>query len=119
MPVEPFAIPIPVSDQNLPNFGRLSAHIIAAVNDFNARGDVYDYGPTVPPTQPTPLFQVRVIASALNVRSGPGGQNPLVRTVTKGTILDVWEVNPGNGWYKVSATQSEWVSGSSSYTQKL
>lgn len=65
-----------------------------------------------------PEKYVSVTASALNVRTGPGGTSPKVRSrapVMQGAILRVYAER--NGWYKISSSANQWVS--ATYTRAV
>lgn len=55
-----------------------------------------------------PIAKKRVIANKLNVRSGAGKNNSVVRQITEGTEVSVYAVDP-SGWSKISNTANEWV----------
>lgn len=85
-----------------------------------------DDPPPAPPPEPAPLFRVRVIdGKVLNVRSVAGLSDPatILRQVTGGQELDVWETTRPAGWtvdwYRISRTGQEWISGSTSFTVRL
>ena len=73
--------------------------------------DKYATGTTPTPAPACP-YVVRIMADVLNVRSGPGTQYPVVRTVVKGeafTIIDIssnWgKLKSGVGWICLDYTQ--------------
>lgn len=61
------------------------------------------------------LYQVEVITYALNIRAGVGTRYPIIRTVLKGTILNVYAES--QEWLKVGDNQ--WCSGDSRYVKRL
>jgi uncharacterized protein YraI len=66
--------------------------------------------PPVPPAPPvnTVLKYVCVTASTLNIRTGPNAASPKAAApAILGSILRVYQ--EGNGWYKISASQNQWV----------
>jgi hypothetical protein len=65
-----------------------------------------------------PLFRVRVLAGTLNVRAGPGVTFAPVGTVSAGQELGVYEV-AASGWYRISADEQRWISGSPTYTTRI
>ena len=50
--------------------------------------------------------QVKVTASLLNVRTGPGTNNKVVGTLRKNTICNILEIQ--NGWGKIN-NPSGWI----------
>jgi len=62
-----------------------------------------------------PLYKVEVICSGLNIRSGASTNYPRLRTVLKGTQLDVYE--EVGLWLRVG--QGEYCSGNSMYVKKV
>jgi len=61
------------------------------------------------------LYQVKVIAYALNIRAGIGTGYKVLYAVERGTILDVFEES--NGWLRVGV--GAWCSGNPSYVEKI
>lgn len=61
------------------------------------------------------LYQVEVTVYALNIRAGVGTRYPIIRTVLKGTILNVYAES--QEWLKVGDNQ--WCSGDSRYVKRL
>ncbi len=72
-----------------------------------------------PPPAPVPLFKVRVTVQALNVRAGPAATYQDIGDVVLNQELDVWAVDAVSGWYKISLTESKWISGSASYSVRI
>ena len=66
-----------------------------------------------------PLFKVRVIAGALNVRSTPvykpDGSNK-VDLLREGDVVNVYQI-ADNGWYRIGVDR--WISGNSLYTERI
>jgi len=55
--------------------------------------------PTIPPSTPTQPARAEVIATSLNIRSGPGTNYDIVMPVSQGTVLNVIEQQ--GDWVKV------------------
>ena len=66
-----------------------------------------------------PLFQVRILAGELNIRSGPAATLPILGHVHKDQIVEVWEVAVPSGWYRIDASAQKWISGGAAYSVKL
>lgn len=64
------------------------------------------------------LFQAKCIAGALNVRSGAGVENSIIRQIKNGDIVNVYEI-ASNGWYRIEKDKQEWCSGSTAYMVKV
>jgi GH25 family lysozyme M1 (1,4-beta-N-acetylmuramidase) len=66
-----------------------------------------------------PMFKVRVIAKALNVRSEPiykeDGSN-IVGLLNEGDVVNVYEI-ADNGWYRIG--DKRWISGNPDYTERI
>ena len=61
------------------------------------------------------LYQVEVTVYALNIRAGVGTRYPIIRTVLKGTILNVYAES--QEWLRVGSGQ--WCSGDNRYVRKI
>lgn len=63
----------------------------------------------VQPPPPQIYGSVSVIANRLNVRSGPGGEHPVVYQLQQGTVLTVYSISMG--WYYVQLPNGQygWV----------
>ena len=115
------ANPMPVITGNTPD--ELN-QTIAKLSDMEVtrRGIVHwaelQTKPPAPAPVPNPLFRVRVIINALNVRVAPGATFTDIGDVFFGQELDVWEV-ASNGWYRISQGEQRWISGSAIYTERL
>lgn len=48
-----------------------------------------------------------IIADALNVRTYPGISGEIVKTLTKGVVVTIFE--EGDGWYKIHPEQNHWI----------
>lgn len=73
--------------------------------------------PTLTPTIPA-TSQVKVVAWALNVRSGPGVDQPVIATLAQGDIAPILHTDPATGWLLVqlpNGQASGWITGGSSY----
>ncbi len=70
------------------------------------------------PPAPVPLYRVRIIVDALNVRSGPAATFADIGDVTRDQVLDVWEAAP-SGWLRIHQSEQRWISGSSSYSTRV
>lgn len=96
-----------------------AAVIRSAIADLDsARAKLASIAP-VPPAPTPPLFRVRVLVPVLNVRSGPAATFPDVGDVLKDQVIDVYAVAQPSGWYRVSATEERYISGSGAYTVKV
>jgi hypothetical protein len=66
-----------------------------------------------------PLFKVKVVCGALNVRSEPiykpDGSNK-VDLLYNGEVVNVYEI-ADNGWYRIGIDR--WISGYADYTEKI
>jgi len=79
--------------------------------DFaNWIGEVYQ-----PPVAEETIYQVEVICAGLYIRSGASTQYPVLYTVLKGTILDVYE--EVGLWLRVG--QGKFCSGNSAYVKRI
>lgn len=70
---------------------------------FNAE---YGVVPAEPPTPPPPVpgdggLQLKVLVSALNVRSGPGTNYPVVGSLAEGDVVSPLNVGGQNAWVEV------------------
>lgn len=81
--------------------------------------------PTVQPT-PIPTETVmpvaKVVAWALNVRSGPGIDEPVIAALSQGDIVSILDTNPATDWLQVQlpdGQQTGWISGSSTYVSVI
>ncbi|MEI6767266.1 MAG: amidase [Bacteroidota bacterium] len=63
---------------------------------------------TVIPVASQPQKTYEVTAYVLNVRSGPGVSNGIVKSLQKGTHVIAYEEK--NGWCRIDAAQQQWVS---------
>jgi len=77
--------------------------------------------PTVRPT-PAPAVtvtpQAKVVAWGLNVRRGPGVDQPVIATLSQGDTVSVLETDPRTGWLQVQlpdGQKSGWITGSATY----
>jgi len=68
-----------------------------------------------PPVVEEPIYQVEVIAGALNVRTGAGTEYPVLYAVPKGTVLDVYE--EVGLWLRVG--QGKFCSGNPAYVRRI
>lgn len=84
---------------------------------FPGRLDLDRYLGDNPPVPP--LFVVKILAAALNVRGGPGTSFPVVSQVMKDDTVPVYEVNAANGWYHIHTTEQQWISGNAAYSVRL
>ena len=67
---------------------------------------------TPPATQPGVIGTATVTAQTLNVRAAPSQTAAIVRTLQKGTDVQVFQtVNENGTWLRISAASSEWVAG--------
>lgn len=73
--------------------------------------------PVPPPEEEDALFMIKCKVYALSIRSGPGTSHAVLGYLRSGDIENVYEVK--NGWYRIRENASEWVSGSSSYVEKI
>ncbi len=74
--------------------------------------------PTPTATEVPPTVQAEVIAWGLNVRSGPGIDQPVIATLSKGDTVPVIDVDPNTGWLRVQlpdGAKTGWISGSPTY----
>lgn len=62
-------------------------------------------------------FQVKVIVSSLNIRSGPGTSYDTLGTVTKGDIFTIVETNSDSTWGKMQS--GGWISIKDAYVKKI
>lgn len=99
----------------LASHGKNWANVVADVtNYYNAMVTESKPAPTPPkPVAPTPVVhpapakpasggiigQVRVITDSLNIRKGPGPQNPVIRVAKKGEVFNV--TGNLNDWHEV------------------
>ncbi len=68
----------------------------------------YDWdGSLSPPPPPSAGVRTRVWASALNVRSGPGSNFPVVTTIKQGEQVTVYSLD--HAWAKISPDREWWV----------
>lgn len=77
-------------------------------------------GEITPPPVVEPLFKAECIASALNVRSTPvyySDNRNVVDRLSKGNVVDVYEINDANGWYRIGI--DKWCSGNDRYMKKI
>lgn len=65
------------------------------------------------------LFSVKIIVAVLNIRGGPGINFPDVGDAHRDEIQYVFAIDPPSGWYKISATEQKWISGSPTYSVRL
>ena len=66
----------------------------------------------------TPTAQAEVISAGLNVRSGPGLDQPVIATLVKGAKVPIIQVDPHTGWLQVQLSGSPkmgWISGQPAY----
>lgn len=70
-----------------------------------------------PPALSAPRQQVEVVAWALNVRSAPGIDSPVVATLVQGETAPVLNVDTQTGWLEIELPSGEtgWITGSSTY----
>ena len=70
-------------------------------------------------TTPTPVpLQAEIVAEGLSVRSGPGIDNAVIATLTRGDIVSVIKADPNTGWLQVQLPGGEktgWISGKPAY----
>jgi SH3-like domain-containing protein len=64
-----------------------------------------------------PLFNVKVIVTALYKRRGPSASYAITGYLRKGEEVHVYEVT--NNWYRIDADNQVWCSGAPQYTQKI
>lgn len=64
---------------------------------------------TAPPAAATPMQTAEVTAFSLNVRSGPGASNPVVKSLGFGVQVGVYETVAG--WRRIHPTRQQWVNG--------
>jgi len=76
--------------------------------------------PTVKPTPtsgpPTPVDQAEVIAWSLNVRSGPGVDQPIIASLSQGDTVPILDTDTKTGWLQVQLPgekKTGWITGSS------
>lgn len=62
-------------------------------------------------------FQVKVIVSSLNIRSGPGTSYDTLGTVTEGNIFTIVETNSDSTWGKMQS--GGWISIKDAYVKKI
>jgi len=81
--------------------------------------------PTIQPT-PTPVKavtpQARVVAWALNVRGGPGLDQPVIATLSQGDVVPILDTDSATGWLQVrlpNGQKSGWVTGSATYVSVI
>lgn len=63
-------------------------------------------------------FQVKIIVSSLNIRSGPGTSYDILGTVTEGGIYTIVETNSDSTWGKLQSMNG-WISIKDEYVTKL
>jgi len=90
------------------------SHFNGTNEQFQAwvRGEVEE---PIPPEEEEVLFQIEVICSALNIRSGPGVDYSWRNVTYKGDIHDVYEER--NNWFRIG--DGLWVSGYPAYVRRL
>lgn len=74
----------------------------------------------LPTATPTPTVDAMVVANELNLRTGPGTEYEVVRTLKQGDSLDIQGRSPINDWIQVIPTNLEtlgWVSGAPNLVQ--
>lgn len=78
--------------------------------------------PTVKPTPtaglPTPVDQAEVIAWSLNVRSGPGVDQPIIASLSQGDTVPILDTDSKTGWLQVQLPgekKAGWITGSATY----
>jgi multidrug resistance efflux pump len=70
---------------------------------------------TLPPTT-TPVAQAEILSWALNIRSGPGIDYPVVDHLAKGDTVTVIDVDPASGWLQIQfGQQTGWISNNPAY----
>lgn len=81
--------------------------------------------PTVRPT-PTPAEtvtpQAKVVAWALNVRSGPGIDQPVIAALSQGDTVPILDTDPATGWLQVQLPDGQktgWITGSATYVSVI
>ncbi len=52
-------------------------------------------------------YQAEVTTDVLNVRSGPGSDKPVIKSLNRGVVITVFEDK--NGWARISDKNQEWV----------
>ncbi len=83
--------------------------------------------PTLTPTEAPATPQVtehpqgEVIVAALNVRSGPGVDYPVIGGALAGDVFEIVGTNPTRDWLQVLTDEGElgWISGKPAYTRVL
>jgi len=68
---------------------------------------------------PAPLFRVKILVEALNVRSGPAVSFADVGDVLKDAIVPVYAVSTATGWYRIDPTVDKWISGGTQYSVRV
>lgn len=81
----------------------------AAENEFipKIKQSLASPGPAKPPASPQALYSAQVTANALNVRTLPTVSATIVKTLTRGTDIQVHEERAG--WCRIHPTESYWV----------
>lgn len=81
--------------------------------------------PTVRPT-PTPAEtvtpQAKVVAWALNVRSGPGLDQPVIAALSQGDTVSILDTDSATGWLQVQLPDGQktgWITGSATYVSVI
>ena len=75
------------------------------------------FGSVNPSTEPVPLYKIKILIYNLMVRTGPGILYPHLRRANFPGEYHIYEEK--NGYGRISASSSEWVSLSRSYVQRL
>jgi len=73
--------------------------------------------PPLSPVETEPVTYAEVIAWGLHVRHGPGLEQAVIATLTRGETAPVLETDPRTGWLQVALASGEtgWISGSPTY----
>jgi hypothetical protein len=70
----------------------------------------------LPPTATPATQQAEILSWALNIRSGPGVDYPVVDHLAKGNTVTVVAVDPASGWLQIQFGQlTGWISNNPAY----
>jgi HlyD family secretion protein len=115
MPLQAIQKPTPTS------LSPAEATIAPAATPTSTPDTMAETSPTAtiepPPSLSAPQQQVEIITWALNVRSEPGIDSPVVASLVQGETASVLNADAKTGWLEIELAHGEtgWITGSSTY----